>query len=424
MGQKLGKADNEKYFFVQVELQAAYKKFHTDLGPCDICQAGYMFIKPTPTNGLKRTALLYFLCVRKLNPTFKVTVPFHARRIKPEATRFKIHGIAEERGEANPGMMTVSIQKPDDHVITWVPEGTPIPNTQWGDAQFTLRGEGENYVPERGGVNSRNDPEIKKESLYLSKAQPAIEEHFVVLLEPGAEESPQRIWLEEVDNYGVVLGNDEYRMRKVSMEPSHRSTFPTTSSSTSLSSSTSTSKTTTIGVPEVPPKKYFLDNDEPNAVKEGVWNVSSGANPFAATSEFTRTPGSKYTFNLQDMEPGEYNVFGWWTEFGSRIATVPIEIHHAGGVDTVVVNQKQAGGIWNMLGRFTFNVTAKIVVFHQGDPTNQLTTCADAFQLERIEAPPQEDEVALNWIVPKDMNLTKWVKDLQERNPTLDVPEL
>ena len=51
-----------------------------------------------------------------------------------------------------------------------------------------------------------------------------------------------------------------------------------------------------------------------------------------------------------------YEVYAWWTYHANRSTTVPYRIQHTGGVDEVIVNQKDPalGGQWNLLGTYTF----------------------------------------------------------------------
>ncbi|MEM7536943.1 MAG: clostripain-related cysteine peptidase [Chloroflexota bacterium] len=51
----------------------------------------------------------------------------------------------------------------------------------------------------------------------------------------------------------------------------------------------------------------------------------------------------------------DYRVEQRWTAHPNRATNVPVDISHANGVTTVLVNQQQNGGQWNALGTYRFN---------------------------------------------------------------------
>lgn len=55
------------------------------------------------------------------------------------------------------------------------------------------------------------------------------------------------------------------------------------------------------------------------------------------------------------LQPGSYTVFGRWTQHQNRSTAVPVEIVHAGGLDTVVVDQTANGNQWVSLGTYNFD---------------------------------------------------------------------
>jgi len=120
------------------------------------------------------------------------------------------------------------------------------------------------------------------------------------------------------------------------------------------------------------------DDGESGTSAIGAWNISSGANPYGSDSLYSRGIGDSYTFNVNLATPGEYQVFAWWTEWGNRSSSVPIDITDLGGTATVTVNQLRDGGQWNQLGTtWNFGTTATITVRSLGNGT----TSADAIML-------------------------------------------
>lgn len=71
-----------------------------------------------------------------------------------------------------------------------------------------------------------------------------------------------------------------------------------------------------------------------------------------------------------------YEVYVNWTSYPARSSNVRYEVVHAGGVETVMVDQKSGGGTWNYLGRYQFASAegGKVRVLQAPDGT----VCADA----------------------------------------------
>ena len=61
------------------------------------------------------------------------------------------------------------------------------------------------------------------------------------------------------------------------------------------------------------------------------------------------------TWSSGVTEVGEYDVYARWTVHSNRASNAPYIVHHAAGQTTVIMNQQQDGGKWNLLGRFTLN---------------------------------------------------------------------
>ncbi len=101
----------------------------------------------------------------------------------------------------------------------------------------------------------------------------------------------------------------------------------------------------------------IVDNLDPNTVVTGTWSQSSGPNPWEANSVYSNGGGSTFRWLPAVPVAGVYEVYAWWTYHNNRSTTVPYRIGHAGGVDTVVVNQHDTalGGQWNLLGSYTFD---------------------------------------------------------------------
>jgi hypothetical protein len=122
----------------------------------------------------------------------------------------------------------------------------------------------------------------------------------------------------------------------------------------------------------------ILDNAGSGTSSIGTWYVSGGADPYGTDSLYANEAGASYTFSIDLITPGEYQVFAWWTEWRNRRTSVPYDISDLGGTGTVTVNQQLNGGQWNRLGStWNFGANATITIRSLGDGT----TSADAIML-------------------------------------------
>ena len=117
-----------------------------------------------------------------------------------------------------------------------------------------------------------------------------------------------------------------------------------------------------------------LDNGDSGTTTSGTWSVSGGANPYGSQSLYSKEAGATYSYRL--AASGSYEIEMWWTEYASRSTAVAVQIYDGSTLlDTVHVNQQQAGGQWNSLGVYTFSTEARVVIVSAG---NGYSTCADA----------------------------------------------
>ncbi len=117
-------------------------------------------------------------------------------------------------------------------------------------------------------------------------------------------------------------------------------------------------------VPLPAPTEVIMDNADPGTSRVGTWSVSTGlpAQRYGANYEWRNASGSfKFTPNL--VPGATYQVYAWWTAASNRRAAVPYEIRDGATLlGTVNVNQQTNGGMWNLLGTFTFTGTPSVTV--------------------------------------------------------------
>ena len=148
----------------------------------------------------------------------------------------------------------------------------------------------------------------------------------------------------------------------------------------------------TVDVAAAPPPavEIIVDNDDPETSSTGNWVLLGEAGSYDGTMRYG-APGQINTYRFTPTVPqsGEYRIYGWWNASGNRSSQVAYDIQHAGGLDTVLVNQKLDGSQWNELGVFTLDVGAGHSV--EISDRNGIYAIADAVRFEFIGSIPVAD---------------------------------
>lgn len=104
----------------------------------------------------------------------------------------------------------------------------------------------------------------------------------------------------------------------------------------------------------------IVDNTAATGVtKTGSW-ISSTARPGYYGSDFIHDNngpkgGKSVQFTPNLPAAGTYKVYGRWTTDPNRASNVPVDISHVMGTTRVTVDQRMNGGVWVLLGTYTFN---------------------------------------------------------------------
>jgi len=125
-----------------------------------------------------------------------------------------------------------------------------------------------------------------------------------------------------------------------------------------------------------------LDNGAQGTSAKGGWYVSGGANPYGKDSLYSKQAGATYSYAIGLPSTGRYEVFLWWTEWPSRLSSIPVDIASgSGGVSTRTIDQTKNGGRWNSLGLLEASGTLTVTIRSPGVGT----TCTDAVRV--VQAP-------------------------------------
>ncbi len=123
------------------------------------------------------------------------------------------------------------------------------------------------------------------------------------------------------------------------------------------------------------PATVIVDNaDATGVTKVGTWTTAStqtdryGANYLHDSNTGKGTKSVTFTPSLPSA--GTYQVYMMWPAHENRATNIPVDINHSGGTSTVTINQQANGGIWNLLGTYTFDGGTSGFVKIRNDLTN------------------------------------------------------
>jgi hypothetical protein len=130
--------------------------------------------------------------------------------------------------------------------------------------------------------------------------------------------------------------------------------------------------------------------DDEAATYEGVWTASGYGNPIDGTSH-NDGDGSKgklrARFEAKLPESGTYEVRLAYSPAPNRASNVPVKVEHAGGSETVQVDQRKSPSVekhFTSLGKFEFTKDMPAVVTVSNEGTNGFVA-VDAVQWVRVE---------------------------------------
>ena len=134
----------------------------------------------------------------------------------------------------------------------------------------------------------------------------------------------------------------------------------------------------------LPALTVIADNDKPAVTLAGGWgnNTRDEVDQRYELSVEQAAAGdgsSTATFRPNLPVGGRYRVFARWTSHPNRATNAPYTIHHAGGADTVRVNQENHGGKWMLLGEYEFAAGTACHVVLSNDADEWVVADAVAF---------------------------------------------
>jgi hypothetical protein len=141
-------------------------------------------------------------------------------------------------------------------------------------------------------------------------------------------------------------------------------------------------------VPDDEGQAIIIDDDDTGSSSNGAWGVSGGADPYGMRSLYSKEAGA--TYNYEALLTGSYDVALWWTYYKTRCTEVTVDIYDGNVLlDTVLIDQTQNSGQFNVLGTYDFSGSATVTVVSE---TDNCSTCADAASFRPITSDPETED--------------------------------
>lgn len=132
-----------------------------------------------------------------------------------------------------------------------------------------------------------------------------------------------------------------------------------TETATETPTATATATETPTPTPTVALQTIIIDNqDAASVVIIGDWVSSTNIAGYYGADylhDINDNKGNKSVRFTPDLAGGTYEVYARWAAAGNRASNTPYTIFAANGTYVISVDQRVDGGIWRLLGTFTFN---------------------------------------------------------------------
>ncbi len=167
--------------------------------------------------------------------------------------------------------------------------------------------------------------------------------------------------------------------------------------------------------------EIILDNLQSGFSTTGTWVKSGILGYYAIDALYSKIIGSTATWQFNNLQPGKYKVYAWWTVSSGRSTNVPYTISFPGGSQTIKVNQRDPqffpGKDWYLLGEYSFDTSAKVTM----NVENTYSHNADAIKLVNSETSLCLDEDSDNYGIGNDRSGCIYEsEDCDDIDPTIN----
>ena len=133
--------------------------------------------------------------------------------------------------------------------------------------------------------------------------------------------------------------------------------------------------------------RAIVDDDEgtPTFVTSGAWSATSFSGTGYSGGDYhyalTDGPTAVCTWTLSVPQKGVYAVYAWVRPGANRAPDAHYTVHHAGGRDSVRINQQIRGSTWRYLGSYPFYAGTATVTLNSESEIGGKAVIADALRL-------------------------------------------
>ena len=131
------------------------------------------------------------------------------------------------------------------------------------------------------------------------------------------------------------------------------------------------------------PKPGSVVIDNGSGLATGTWPLSTAVAGYQGSNYQTHAAGTgenRFTWPLAGS--GQYRVFAKWTANPNRATNAPYTVRHSAGESTILINQQQNGGQWQLLGTYALDANSRVTL---SDAANGYVI-ADAVMAEPVGA--------------------------------------
>lgn len=148
------------------------------------------------------------------------------------------------------------------------------------------------------------------------------------------------------------------------------------------------SSSTTIAF-SVSGDEIILDDTDASASQSGSWSPSTYWPNYYAVGYLYAPDATGHWYRWTKTVPaGTYRVYAWWPATAGRPTDVQIDVTHSGGTANVTADQTAHGGMWNLLGQWTFGTTATVQINSSSTGTDGAAADAIRFLLSTSDGTP------------------------------------
>ena len=136
-----------------------------------------------------------------------------------------------------------------------------------------------------------------------------------------------------------------------------------------------------------PPSAIVSDN--PSGVPTGVWTPSTAVGGYVGSNYQVAPAGTganSFAWSVGVGQAGSYAVYARWTAHPNRATNARYTVSHAGGSETVTVNQQANSASWQLLGTYALGAAGSIGVVLSDEANGYVI--ADAVKVQPVNAAP------------------------------------